>query len=69
MRDSPKANAYYLGKVLECASFCAEPYTAKESVIGTITHDDVKVTAMSPDAALHRRLRRRPRHVRAFERL
>lgn len=44
----PKALSYYLGKVLECASFCAEPYGAKESVIGTITHDDVKVTAMHP---------------------
>jgi len=44
----PENNAYYLGKVLECASFCAEPYGAKESVIGTITHDDVKVTAMAP---------------------
>src|SRR5512139_2220569 len=41
-------NSYYLGKVLECASFCAEPYMAKESVIGTITHEDVKVNAMSP---------------------
>lgn len=45
----PEANAYYLGKVLECASFCAEPYGAKESVIGTITHEDVKVTAMHPE--------------------
>ncbi len=45
----PEANSYYLGKVLECASFCAEPYGAKESVIGTITQDDVKVTAMHPD--------------------
>lgn len=45
----PEAQAYYLGKVLECASFCAEPYGAKESVIGTITQDDVKVTAMHPD--------------------
>lgn len=45
----PEANAYYLGKVLECASFCAEPYGAKESVIGTITKDDVKVTAMHPE--------------------
>lgn len=42
-------NAYYLGKVLECASFCAEPYGAKESVIGTITDEDVKVTAMHPE--------------------
>lgn len=44
----PKALAYYLGKTLECASFCAEPYGAKESVIGVITRQDVKITAMSP---------------------
>ena len=45
----PEAESYYLGKVLECASFCAEPYGGKESVIGTITDEDVKVTAMHPD--------------------
>lgn len=45
----PEDLSYYLGKVLECASFCAEPYGAKESVIGTITHEDVKVTAMHPE--------------------
>ncbi len=45
----PEALSYYLGKVLECASFCAEPYAAKESVIGTITDRDVKITAMHPD--------------------
>jgi hypothetical protein len=45
----PENHSYYLGKVLECASFCAEPYMAKESVIGTITHQDVTVTAMHPD--------------------
>lgn len=44
-----ESDSYYLGKVLECASFCAEPYGAKESVIGTITDHDVKVTAMHPD--------------------
>lgn len=44
----PEAQSYYLGKVLECASFCAEPYAAKESVIGEITPEDVKVTAMAP---------------------
>lgn len=49
IRDGfPEDLSYYLGKVLECASFCAEPYGAKESVIGTITQDDVKVTAMAP---------------------
>ncbi len=45
----PEALSYYLGKVLECASFCAEPYAAKESVIGTITGEDVKIAAMHPD--------------------
>lgn len=44
----PENLSYYLGKVLECASFCAEPYGAKETVIGTITHEDVKVEAMAP---------------------
>ncbi len=42
-------NAYYLGKVLECASFCAEPYGGKETVMGEITADAVSVTAMLPE--------------------
>src|SRR5512141_2162437 len=41
--------SYYLGKVLECASFCAEPYGGKETVLGEISQDDVKVTAMYPE--------------------
>jgi hypothetical protein len=45
----PENVAYYAGKVLECASFCCEPYGAKETIIGTITKDDVKVTAMNPE--------------------
>lgn len=45
----PEALAYYYGKVMECASFCAEPYAGKESVIGEITMSDVKVTAMLPE--------------------
>ncbi len=44
----PADNAYYLGKVLECASFCAEPYGGKETVMGEVSHEDVKVTAMHP---------------------
>ena len=44
----PQAQSYYLGKVLECASFCAEPYGAKETVMGEITADFVEVTAMAP---------------------
>ncbi len=45
----PENLSYYLGKVLECASFNAEPYAGKETVIGQISHDDVRVTAMHPD--------------------
>ena len=44
----PEAQAYYLGKVLECASFCAEPYGGKETVLGEVTQDAVEVTAMHP---------------------
>lgn len=47
-RGFPESQAYYLGKVLECASFCAEPYGGKETVLGEITHDAVEVTAMHP---------------------
>ena len=45
----PEDKAYYLGKVLECASFCAEPYGGKETVMGEISHEDVQVTAMHPE--------------------
>ncbi len=45
----PEALAYYYGKVMECASFCAEPYAGKESIMGEITMEDVKVTAMLPE--------------------
>lgn len=44
----PEDLSYYLGKVLECASFCAEPYGGKETVLGEITAGDVRVTAMHP---------------------
>jgi hypothetical protein len=43
-RGFAEADAYYLGKVLECASFCAEPYGGKEPVLGEITADAVLVT-------------------------
>lgn len=45
----PEDLCYYLGKVMECASFCAEPYAGKESIIGEISMEDIKVTAMHPD--------------------
>ena len=48
-RGFPPGLAYFYGKLLECASFCAEPYGAKESVLGEITMDDVKVTALLPE--------------------
>jgi hypothetical protein len=48
-RGFPEGLAYFYGKILECASFCCEPYGAKESVLGEITMDDVKVTAMLPE--------------------
>jgi len=41
-----EAASYYLGKVLECASFCAEPYGGKETVLGEIRDGAVYVTAM-----------------------
>ncbi len=44
----PESLSYFLGKALECASFCAEPYMAKESVIGTISGDEVLITAVHP---------------------
>lgn len=42
-------NAYFAGKALECASFCAEPFMGKETVLGTISDEGVAVTAMNPD--------------------
>ncbi len=44
----PEGLSYYLGKVLECASFCAEPYGGKETIIGEISMEAVTVTAMHP---------------------
>ena len=44
----PADQAYYLGKVLECASFCAEPYGGKETVLGEVSANEVQVTAMHP---------------------
>ena len=43
-----EAVAWYAGKVLECASFCAEPFMGKESIIGTIERDGIVVEPMHP---------------------
>jgi hypothetical protein len=45
----PRALAFHLGKVLECASLCAEPFMAKETVLGTITPDAVEFEPMHPE--------------------
>lgn len=42
------ATAYYAGKVLECASFCAEPFMGKESVLGVVRPGEVIVEPMHP---------------------
>ncbi|MDE0529895.1 MAG: acyclic terpene utilization AtuA family protein [Albidovulum sp.] len=41
--------SYFAGKLMECASFCAEPYMAKESILGEIENDSVYLTAMHPN--------------------
>ena len=45
----PENYAYHNAKMIECASFCAEPYMGKETVIGSVTHEDIKITACHPD--------------------
>jgi Acyclic terpene utilisation family protein AtuA len=47
-RGQEEGLSYYLGKVLECASFCAEPYGGKETVLGEIVDGGVHVTAIHP---------------------
>jgi hypothetical protein len=38
-----------MGKMIECASLVAEPFMGKETVIGTITQDDIRITPYHPD--------------------
>ncbi len=42
------ATAYYAGKLMECASFCCEPFMGKESILGRIAENDIRVRAMHP---------------------
>jgi hypothetical protein len=44
----PRASALLAGKLLECASFCAEPFMGKETVIGEVDADGVTVYPMHP---------------------
>lgn len=39
--------AYFAGKLLECASFCAEPFAGKESILGTVDADGIVLAPMS----------------------
>lgn len=43
------AISYFTGKLMECASFCAEPYMGKESILGRVENDTVYLTAMHPE--------------------
>ena len=45
----PEGLAYHMGKMIECASLVAEPFMGKETVIGTITRDDIRITPYHPD--------------------
>ena len=43
------AISYYAGKVLECGSFCAEPFMGMESVLGRIQDEAIYLTALHPE--------------------
>ena len=45
----PEALAYHMGKMIECASLVAEPFMGKETVVGTISHEDIRITPYHPD--------------------
>ena len=44
----PAPLAYHMGKMIECASLVAEPFMGKETIIGTISQDDIKITPYHP---------------------
>ena len=44
----PEPLAYHMGKMIECASLVAEPFMGKETIVGTISHDDIKITPFHP---------------------
>jgi hypothetical protein len=37
-----------MGKMIECASLVAEPFMGKETIIGTISHEDIRITPYHP---------------------
>ena len=44
----PEALSYHMGKMIECASLVAEPFMGKETIVGTITQDDIRITPFHP---------------------
>lgn len=46
--DLPRATSVLAGKLLECASFCAEPFMGKETVIGDVDDEGVTLEPMHP---------------------
>jgi hypothetical protein len=48
LRGLPRDTAVLAGKLLECASFCAEPFMGKETVIGEVDADGVTVYPLHP---------------------
>ena len=60
-----KRLSYYYGKVLECASFCAEPYARQGIGARRDHHGGCQGDRDAAGAALHDRLGRRTRDVRA----
>ncbi len=44
----PEPLAYHMGKMIECASLVAEPFMGKETIVGTITQDDIRITPYHP---------------------
>jgi hypothetical protein len=44
----PEPLAYHMGKMIECASLVAEPFMGKETIVGTITHNDIRITPYHP---------------------
>jgi hypothetical protein len=42
------ADAFFCGKAMECASFCAEPFMGKETILGRVDGSGVYLTAMHP---------------------
>jgi hypothetical protein len=44
----PEPLAYHMGKMIECASLVAEPFMGKETIVGTISDEDIRITPYHP---------------------